>query len=106
MKFSKASKNDGTKVTTTVLEFYNWLQTTALAPLAIAKFMAYTRFQGRQFIVEVGGIETLFYVNRAGTTLCTNAFPPKLFRPSVGDPVEYKVTSIRAVLSTEGIGRP
>lgn len=100
MRFTKASRTDGAKVTTTVQELYEFLQTTALTPLAVAKTMAYTKGQGTQFILTVGGVETLFYVNRAGKTLATKTFPTKLTQPAVGRAVNHKVTSLAVITST------
>jgi len=102
MRFTKASKGDGFKTTTTVNGLYEWLLTTNLTPLAIAKLMAHTRYQGNQFIYTVGGVPTLFTVNRAGKTLATNTFPGKLTRPSVGRAVNHPVTNVTVILSTSG----
>ena len=100
MRFTKASRTDATKVTVNVNELYEFLQTTALTPLAVAKMMAYTRIKGHAVILTINNVDTLFYVNRVGKTLCTNAFPPKLTRPSVGRPVNYTVTHMANILST------
>lgn len=104
MRFTKASKQDGTKVTTTVTELYNYLSTLNLQPLDLAKIMRHTQTQGSLFLIEVEGITTTFYVNRAGTTLCTKAFPPGLRRPAVGHATNYDVTGAFAVTKVLGFG--
>ena len=104
MRFTKASKTDGAKVTTTLTEVYDYLTSTCDDFLLIAKTMKLLKSQGQLVILTVENVPTAFYVNRAGQTLCTNSFPGKLRRPQVGHAVNYGCNGVYDVVETEGYG--
>jgi hypothetical protein len=101
MKFTKASKGDGTKVTVNVSELYDFLCTASQFPLTTAQIMKYTQTAGNQIILELGGVPTLFKVNRAGKTLATKAFPFK--RPTVGHARNYTCTGVQVITNATGV---
>jgi len=101
MKFTQASRGDGTLVTTTVSEVYDFLVENSSFPLTTAQIMKYTQTAGNQIILELDGVPTLFKVNRAGKTLATRAFPFK--RPTVGHARNYACTGVQVITNATGV---
>jgi hypothetical protein len=90
VKFTKASKNDKTLVTVSLVQFKN----TEL------DFVPGTFEKGEEIILVIEGVPTLFYVNRLSkkgraTTAATHCFPRFLRLPSIGRPVFFNVTDAR-----------
>lgn len=93
VKFTKASKKDGSLVTVSLTELANFVDT-----LLIDYTTCFTSPKdlslGQEFILTVAGVRTLFTVNREGRTATTKTFPRKLRMPSVGRPILATVDNV------------
>ena len=90
MKFTKASKNDGTLVTVSLGQF----GPTRDESLDLY-FHGFDLKKGEELVITIEGVPTIFKINRKGRTAATYCFPRFLKLPSVGRPVFADVTDVR-----------
>lgn len=82
LKFVSASSNeDGKRVTLSVTELCDKFN------LDKGQFT-----KGKKVVLRVGGVESLWYVNRDKKTLTTKGFPAALEKPVTGEPQFYVVS--------------